>query len=250
MRPYRSVILAFVLPLMGCSGDSPGPANDSTETVGATDDSGGSTRGSSPGTAGPTTMGTTGQAPTGGQAETTAGPGNDSTGTGGAADTGMSTGPGRQLNLLVNPSLEDWAMAAEPNTTPDGWTNCSGNGIAVDAVPDSCTGSPMAAADGIRYARAYDDEGIAQTLTTTIGATYGVSFSYCGVDGCFGGSTGSQWDVVVDGVVISSTPTDVGTTWTEAYVEFVARSSETTICFIKPDGVTQGGIDDLAVVEQ
>jgi len=148
-------------------------------------------------------------------------------------------------NLLANPSLESWGTGTEPNTPPDGWTDCtSGGGIAVDAVPDSCDATPAAGSEGRRYARAVEGEGIAQTVPTVIGVTYVVSFDHAAVSDCFGGPSDASWSVVVDGKVLFTTPGGESTAWKEATRTFVATSASTTLCFRKAEA-GQGGIDHL-----
>lgn len=152
-----------------------------------------------------------------------------------------------RVNLFVNPSLETWTSARAPNTTPDEWTNCSMGSLAVDAVPDSCMAMPNTAADGARYARAYQGEGIQQTIPTARGATYVITFQYTAVGRCFGGTPDSSWDVLIDGTGILSLPGDAAQMWRAATVTFVATADATTICFRKPVVGGQGGIDLLDV---
>ena len=142
-------------------------------------------------------------------------------------------------------------MAATPNTTPEEWTNCStSGGLGFDAVPDSCMATPAAAADGARYARAYQGEGIQQTVPTSPGATYVVTFQRAAVGGCFGGDASSSWEVLVDGKGILSLPSDADPTWRAAQVTFVATAGTATLCFRKPVAGGQGGIDLLDVRAQ
>ncbi len=119
------------------------------------------------------------------------------------------------LNLFANPSLELWAEADTPNRTPDAWDNCTIGTVAIDAMPDSCDGQPDMAAEGQRFGRGFDGEGIAQTVSTTPGAEYRISFQYTEVSGCFGGASNSQWSVLIDDEAKLVTPSDTGTTWTQ-----------------------------------
>jgi hypothetical protein len=164
---------------------------------------------------------------------------------------GSSGDPPPPANLFENPSLEDWPDAAEPNTPPGAWTDCSSpGGLAVDAVPDSCDAQPATASEGERYARGFDGEGIAQTIATTVGTTYAITFDYCAVDACFGGAASSRWEVLVDDVVVLTTDADVGTSWTAAATTFEAAAATTTICLRKAADGGQGGLDNLVLHEQ
>ncbi len=178
------------------------------------------------------------------------GEGEEGEGEEGEGEEGEGEGEAPAINLLANPSLETWTDAASPNTTPDAWTNCTvGGGLALDAVPDSCTGEPVDAAEGIRFGRAFDDEGIAQTLATTVGRRYSVSFRAAAMSGCFGGSSDASWQVLVDDAVVLTTPSSTSAAWSEAAVAFTATASATVVCFRKTTG-GQGAIDALSVLEQ
>lgn len=165
-----------------------------------------------------------------------------------AATSDLTRPPGP--NLFKNPSFETWTGASSPNMTPDDWTNCSlGSGLGFDAVPDSCTGMPNMAADGTRYARAFINEGVQQTIATTVGLTYVITFNYSAVSGCFGGSSNSSWDVLVGGNSILSVPGDTSVSWRTAMTTFVATTNMTTICIRKTIG-GQAAIDLLDVHSQ
>jgi hypothetical protein len=163
-------------------------------------------------------------------------------------DTGSSsTTDTEPVNLLVNPSLEDWADADVVNTYPDGWTECDGGALGLEAVPDVCAEAlPTMAADGARYARGYADERLGQIVDTEPGQTYTVGLSFVQVEQCFGGNPDSGWEVVVDGVVLATTPSDQGIeAWGSLSVDFVATADTTDVCFRKAGGT--GGIDALSV---
>ena len=178
--------------------------------------------------------------------------------------TGTSTGDGSSgeessegsssgvvpVNLLKNPSVEDWMMAMVPNTTPDEWTNCSNGGIGVDAVPDSCMASPVVGTDGARYARAYPGEGIGQTIPTIAGHVYAISFDYTAVDMCFGGTPSASFEVLVDGQLLMTTPGNADPMWLAADMQFMAAGDATELCFRKLNDGGQGGLDNLAVFDQ
>jgi hypothetical protein len=164
-------------------------------------------------------------------------------------DTGSaSTTDSEPVNLLVNPSLEDWADADVVNTYPDGWTECDGGALGFEAVPDVCAEAlPITAADGARYARGYADERLGQIIATEPGQTYTVELSFTQVEQCFGGTPDSGWEVVVDGVVLATTPSDQGIdAWSNLSVDFVATAATADVCFRKAGGT--GGIDALSVV--
>lgn len=211
--------------------------------------------GESSGSTGPSTEG--GTSPTADASGSSTASGDDSSSGSTSADsTGIpgdssSGAPPPPVNLFENPSLEDWPDAAEPNTTPAAWTDCSSSGgLAVDAVPDSCDAQPATASEGERYARGFSGEGIAQTIATTVGTTYAIAFDYCAVDACFGGAASSRWEVLVDDAVVLTTEADVGTSWTAAATTFEAAAASTTICLRKAADSGQGGLDNLVLHEQ
>ncbi len=150
------------------------------------------------------------------------------------------------VNQFLNPSFETWTSANEPNQTPDDWVNFSSDGgLAFDAVPDSCSAEPSTAADGNRFARAYNGEGVCQTLETESSQSYQIAFEYTSINGCFGGRSNSEWQVWVDGEIVHTTPANLNS-WTSAEVDFVAASGTTEVCFRKTTG--QGGLDQLSVM--
>lgn len=157
---------------------------------------------------------------------------------------------GPPVNLFKNPSLETWTMAEVPNTTPDEWTNCSTDGIAVDAVPDSCMADPVAGTDGLRYARHFPGEGFAQTIPTIPGHMYALSFDYTAVEDCFGGPPSSAFEVLVDGVLLKNTPGGMIPMWNSADMQFMATSNTADICFRKLIDGGQGGLDNLAAYDE
>jgi hypothetical protein len=161
-----------------------------------------------------------------------------------------SSSGGMPVNLLKNPSVEDWMMAEEPNTTPDEWINCSNGGIAVDAVPDSCVADPVVGTDGARYARAFSGEGIGQTIPTISGHMYAISFDFTAVDGCFGSMPSAAFEVLVDGVLLMTTPANAVPMWSGADMMFMAAANTTDLCFRKTSDGGQGGLDNLAVFDQ
>lgn len=220
--------LATALVVPACGSDA------TTGTAGST--SGGSTGGSSSETTGESTTREasveTGLFMTGESSSTT-----DTLPSTNSSDGSSTTSDALPVNLLVNPSFETWANASSPNTTPDGWTNCTvrGPAIGVDAAPDSCPGGgkaavPAAASDGALYARGLWTEGVAQTVETTPGELYLLRFDHAASSGCWGGTPFSEWEVVVDGVPLTRTPDDVGEAWTSFEVTFVAEVSATTVC--------------------
>ncbi|MEM7603785.1 MAG: DUF642 domain-containing protein [Myxococcota bacterium] len=158
------------------------------------------------------------------------------------------------VNLLRNGSFETWTDANEPNVTPDDWDNCTIGtfGIAVDGAPDFCEDveslAPAAAIDGERWARGWQSEGVAQTVLTTPGATYQLTFAYCGMLSCVGGGTSSEIAVLVDGEELARTPDLDDTEWRTAEFEFEATSAETTIC-LRNVG-SQSGLDAVTLTER
>lgn len=75
----------------------------------------------------------------------------DDTGTTTDDSGSSSTTDTEPVNRLVNPSLEAWADADVVNTYPDGWTECDGGALGLEAVPDVCADAlPTMAADGAR----------------------------------------------------------------------------------------------------
>lgn len=237
----------IALAVSGCGGESgsgvpdvgtdgttdTGTESSSTATSGVDDDAAGSDGTAAGGTS--TTIDDAGS--TTDDADATA------DGTGSSSTTGAEP-----VNLLVNPSLEDWADADTVNTFPDGWTDCDGRTLGFEAVPDVCADAlPITPADGARYARGYDDERLGQILVTEPGRTYTVELSFTQVEQCYGGVPDSSWEVVVDGVVVATTPSDQGADeWGTLSVDFVATGDTADVCFRKAGGT--GGIDALSVV--
>ena len=140
------------------------------------------------------------------------------------------------MNLIVNASFEDWEDPSEANNLPLGWTDCTYEpGIGLEAVPDGCPGGgesvvPSRASDGLRYARGFWGEGVAQTVPTVPGQTYVVGFDHAASENCWGGTPFSEWEVLIDGVPLDRSPSDVGLDWTRFETTFEASGSEATVC--------------------
>lgn len=255
-------------PASSSSGDSPtgatatGPETDASTSGGTMAAS--ATDGATTGV--PTTSGTSSSSSSSGEGTSSSSGDGTSSGEGSSSSegTGTSTGDGSSgeessegsssgvvpVNLLKNPSVEDWMMAMVPNTTPDEWTNCSNGGIGVDAVPDSCMASPVVGTDGARYARAFPGEGIGQTIPTIAGHVYAISFDYTAVDMCFGGTPSASFEVLVDGQLLMTTPGNADPMWLAADMQFMAAGDATELCFRKLNEGGQGGLDNLAVFDQ
>jgi len=254
-------------PASSTSGDSPtgatatGPETDASTSGGTMAAS--ATEGATTGV--PTSSTTSGTSSSGeGTSSSSDGTSSGGSTSSGSEGTGTSTGDGSSgeessegsssgvvpVNLLKNPSVEDWMMAMVPNTTPDEWTNCSNGGIGVDAVPDSCMASPVVGTDGARYARAYPGEGIGQTIPTLAGHVYAISFDYTAVDMCFGGPPSASFEVLVDGQLLMATPGNAVPMWLAADMQFMAAGDATELCFRKLNDGGQGGLDNLAVFDQ
>lgn len=254
-------------PASSTSGDAPtgatatGPETDASTSGGTMAAS--ATEGATTGV--PTSSTTSGTSSSGeGTSSSSDGTSSGGSTSSGSEGTGTSTGDGSSgeessegsssgvvpVNLLKNPSVEDWMMAMVPNTTPDEWTNCSNGGIGVDAVPDSCMASPVVGTDGARYARAYPGEGIGQTIPTIAGHVYAISFDYTAVDMCFGGPPSASFEVLVDGQLLMATPGNAVPMWLAADMQFMAAGDATELCFRKLNDGGQGGLDNLAVFDQ
>lgn len=281
-RTTRTRLFAATLALTGCGDDGNTSASStsttdpaSTSSVGSTSSdpgepttTGATTSGGTMAVSGTTTGTSTGDASTSTSSTSsddttsTSSTGDDTTSTsstGGESTSSASTSDGSSedsssgappINLFKNPSLETWTMAEVPNTTPDEWTNCSTDGIAVDAVPDSCMADPVVGTDGLRYARHYPGEGFAQTIPTIPGHMYALSFDYTAVDMCFGGPPSSAFDVLVDGVLLMTTPGGAIPMWNSADMQFMATADATDICFRKAIDGGQGGLDNLAAYDE
>ena len=103
------------------------------------------------------------------------------------------------------------------------------------------------ARNGSRSRSSSAGEGVRQAVATTPGETYRVTFDYTGVSGCFGGSPKSVWEVLVDGAVILTTPANPDPGWMSAEITFVAASTSTELCLRTPDGLGQGGLDNVSM---
>lgn len=170
-------------------------------------------------------------------------------------------GSAAQANLLVNGSFEDGAFVNQGNQTMslapgssviNGWT------VLTDATAWINAGNPfgLAASDGNRfldltnYSAGAPFAGLSQTIATTAGATYTLSFD-------LGGS--NAWgrpDALVASAAGTSVPFTTGpasaTTpnndWYHESMTFVAAGASTTVTLQGSAGFNYIGLDNASVV--
>jgi hypothetical protein len=121
-------------------------------------------------------------------------------------------------NLVVNGGLETWPMPLSLDSTPSNWNNFSDTSGATGLDPVSSSfetniwndlgGTP----DGSSmFGRAFarqdgTGEGSSQSIATTLGTIYNISFSHSTTAFRNADAGSGYWDVFIDNVVIGSTP--------------------------------------------
>ena len=250
---HTKPVLAFIA--LSLAGACDGSADDSSQgdgSSGSVSTSGSAeTTGSESGISATSGSATTGGDPASTTSEaSTSATGGESTSsdtTSTTSDDGSSSGAPPAVNLFENGSLEAWPEDDIINSYPDGWSDCESPALGLEAVPEACPAAvPETAADGERYARGYYDERFGQVVDTVPGETYTVSLAYAAISNCYGGGVDSSWEIIVDGSVLATTPSEQGVdAWATYTIDFVATAATTEICFRKPTG--SGAIDALSV---
>jgi hypothetical protein len=150
-----------------------------------------------------------------------------------------------QANLLVN---GDFEASSNPVTTPPGWTNI---GHSDGVIP--YTIGPVPAYDGLYF---YDlggygnasgpiGDGIQQTVATTPGTTYTLTFGLSSED-VAGTST---LRVLIDGMPTDYNLTSTGTYFLKGFttqsIDYLATAASTTISFIETANSSGGNNDPM-----
>jgi hypothetical protein len=170
------------------------------------------------------------------------------------AALGVATSP--QANLLTNGSFESGAFVNEGNNTMSpaaGSTVITGWTVVTDTTAWIGTPNPfgLSASNGsffldlTNYQAGAPFAGMSQTIATTPGATYSLSFDL---------GSSSQW-----GLPDSITASAAGTSqtfvspmtgvdvWTNASMQFIASSATTTVLLQGASGFNYIGLDNVAV---
>lgn len=153
-----------------------------------------------------------------------------------------------QANLLVNGDFETTNNGFSPTMTPVGWTNI---GHSDGVIAYSAFGTP--AYDGLYF---YDlggygnasgpvGDGIQQTVATTPGVSYRLTFGLSSEDV----SGDATLTVMLDGLSadfpLTSTGTYFGKAFTTQMIDFMATGTTTTISFIESANTSGGNNDPL-----
>jgi len=148
-------------------------------------------------------------------------------------------------NLLVN---GDFEASSSTTLTPTGWTNI---GHSDGVIPYSI--GPVPAYDGLYF---YDlggygnasgpiGDGIKQTVATTLGATYTLTFGLSSEDV----SGNSTLRVLIDGIFVDYNLTSTGTYFLKGFttysIDYLATASSTTISFIETANTSGGNNDPM-----
>jgi hypothetical protein len=162
-----------------------------------------------------------------------------------AAAVALASPLAAQANLLVN---GDFEASSSLTSTPSGWTNI---GHIEGVFPYALFTTP--AYNGLYF---YDlggngdpsgpiGDGILQTVATTPGATYTLTFGLSSED--FAGT--STLRVLIDGTFVdynlTSTGTIVGKGFTTQSIEYLATAASTTIKFIETANSSGGSNDPM-----
>jgi hypothetical protein len=151
-------------------------------------------------------------------------------------------------NLIINGDFETSTNGFSTTQTPFGWTNI---GHSEGVIPYSMFNTP--AYDGLYF---YDlggfgdpsgpiGDGIQQTVATTPGVTYKLTFGLSSEDV----SGESTLRVTIDGsstdYPLTSTGTPLGKGFTTQTIDYVATGATTTISFIEAANTSFGGNDPM-----
>ena len=168
----------------------------------------------------------------------------------------LAVGASAHANLLTNPSFESGAFVNEGNDTmspPAGSTVITGWTVVTDTTAWIGPANPfnLTANDGsffldlTNYQAGAPFAGMSQSISTTPGATYSLSFD-------LGSST--QWGVP-DSLTASAAGTSQTFTspatginiWTHEVMQFVASSATTTVLLQGASGINYIGLDNADV---
>lgn len=171
-----------------------------------------------------------------------------------------------RANLVTNGSFETPSVPAgsftnfnSGSTAITGWT-VVGSQVSIVSGTFSQNGISFPAEDGNQWLDLTGDganstEGVQQTLATTVGQTYTISF-YVGnvvnTGGIFG--TTSTVAVVINGTTIDTATNSMGAgqsslVWEKFTTSFVASSSSTILAFLNqdPSNDNSNGLDNIVV---
>lgn len=172
-----------------------------------------------------------------------------------------------RANLIANGSFETPAVPAgsftnftSGSTGITGWT-VTGPEVSIVSGSYTSFGLSFPAEDGVQWLDLTGDasnavEGVEQTIATTSGVTYDISY-FVGNQVNPGGPYGttSTVDVLVNGSAIQKSTNSMGAggttqVWQQFMTSFVATSSSTTVEFLNGDPANDNtnGLDNVVVV--
>jgi Protein of unknown function (DUF642)/PEP-CTERM motif len=169
----------------------------------------------------------------------------------------LTGGTSVQANLLTNGSFESGGFVNQGNDTMSlaaGSTVITGWTVVTDTTAWIGAASPwnLNASDGsffldlTNYQAGAPFAGMSQTIATTPGATYSLSFDL---------GSSSQWGPLPDSITASAagtsqtffSPTSGIDVWTNASMQFVAASASTTVLLQGASGFNYIGLDNVDV---
>jgi len=168
-------------------------------------------------------------------------------------------------NLIVNGSFETPAVAvgsftsftAASATPPTGWSIVGPGAVSIVSGTFTQGGFSFPDQDGVQWLdltglSSNTATGVQQTIATTPGATYDLSFWVGNVANFPSPTTTSTVNVLVNGALaLAATNSTGGTTltWEEFDVSFVAASSTTILTFLNGDPANDdsNGLDNIVV---
>jgi hypothetical protein len=170
----------------------------------------------------------------------------------------LTLGQAAHANLLINPSFEQGTLVNNGQSTmslPVGSTVINGWTVVNDTTAWIDAGNPFSlfASDGARfldltdYSRGDPFGGMAQTVATTAGYTYQLSFDL-GSSNLFGRPNGIFASAAGTGQSFTGASGGTNMDWQRFSMSFVATGATTTVSFVGQAGQDFIGLDNVDLV--